>query len=339
MRFVYSFLLFFLLSATFSARADQLIIEPDMGREPILHAIQDAKHSIYLVMYGWTDQALLEAIIRKKQQGNTVNIILESTPYKTESENTHTISELNNHHIAWQGHIPPFRLIHQKTLLLDNHQAIVMTFNFTHAAFKNQRNFALVIDDPQKVKQIQAIFSADWNHVTVHNSSPDLILSPDDSRQKIIALIMQAKQSIQIYAQHVSDYKIIGALAKAARKGVRVQLLTSTPLREKQEAYLTRAGVTIHYSKKFIIHAKVFNIDDQLAFLGSINLTRASLDKNRELSVLTHDPSVIKQLNATFQHDWDSTGEKPFKNIQQVFPDKHTVIRAIRLLEKYLQHI
>jgi len=331
------FLLFFLLFVPFSIWADQLIIEPDMGRGPIINAIRSTQHAINLVMYGFTDKELLDALIEQKMKGNTVSLILENHPFKAEDENKKVMTELNNHHIAWQGSIPPFRLIHQKTLIVDNQKAIVMTFNFTHSTFKNERNFALVIDEPQKVKQIAQLFSADWNHVPTHNLVADFILSPDDSRKKLLTHIMQARKSIAIYAQNVNDYKIVGALAKAAKNGVNVQLLTSAKMRAKQEAYLNRAGVNIRYSKAFIIHAKAVNIDNELAIIGSINLTRASLDDNRELSVITRDPLVIKQLDKTFQHDWTAASQesnKTIHNIKKMFPDERSLARTLRQIKK-----
>jgi len=295
----------FLLIA-FPVWADQLIIEPDMGRKPILDAINSAQHSIDLVMYGFTDKDLLNAILKKKSNGKTIHVILERNPYKAENENKQTIDAFNTNQIAWLGHITPFRLIHQKTLILDESKAMVMTFNFTHSTFKNERNFALIIDDPQRVQAIASIFSADWNHVPSFNHAHDVIVSPDNSRNMFISLITHAQTSIQIYAQNLNDYKIVGVLAKAAKSGVTIQILTSKPLREKQSHYLTRAGIAIHYSQKFMIHAKVLIIDNQQAVIGSNNLTHASLDDNRELSVITHDPNVIKQLTATFSHDWNN---------------------------------
>ena len=202
-----------------------------------------------MVMYGFTDHELLDAIIQKKTAGKTIKIILEGSPYKSEQENNKTIAAFNQHEIAWQGQIPPFRLIHQKTLILDDSKAIVMTFNFTRATFRNERNFGLIIDDPQRVKAIASIFAADWNHVANDTHHPDLIISPDNSRDKLLSLIQHAKQSIQIYAQGLNDYKIIGALANAARRSVDVQIITSTHLRDKQYHYLQRAGVNIHYTK------------------------------------------------------------------------------------------
>ena len=60
-----------------------------------------------------------------------------------------------------------------------------------------------------------------------------------------------------------------------------------------------------------MIHAKVFIIDNEKAVIGSINLTRASLDDNRELAVITEDPTVLKQLIHTFDQDWKSENSPP----------------------------
>ncbi|MBV9575053.1 MAG: hypothetical protein JO149_00320 [Gammaproteobacteria bacterium] len=296
--------LFFTLFS-FPLYADELIIEPEMGRQPIIHAIDNAHQSIQIVMYGFTDKSLLEKLIQQKRNGRTINIILEEKPYQTEAENNKTFSILKHEAIPFIANIPSLRLIHQKTLIIDKQKALVMTFNFTHAAFKRERNFALIVDDPQRVNAIENIFSADWHNTPVLNPSAQILLSPEDSRQKLLSFIAQAKYTLQIYAQNINDYKIIGALAKAARKGIHVQLLSSTNLREKEAHYLIRAGVKISYTKKLIIHAKVIILDNEKALIGSINLTRASLDDNRELSVITEDTHVIKSLTKTFNHDWN----------------------------------
>lgn len=322
----------FLFLATCIAHADQLIIEPEMGRTPLLSAIDSAQHSIDLVMYGFTDKTLLDALIQEKLKGRNLRIILEKNPYKAEDENHATITTLKTHQIPWQGEISPYQLIHQKTLILDNKKALVMTFNFTHGTFKNQRNFALVIDDAKKINGIKSIFSADWNHIPYVNSSSDIILSPDNSRMQLQSLISRAHEHIRIYAQNINDYKIVGALAKAAKKGVKVEIITSGKMREKQSHYLTRSGVEIYYHKTLIIHAKVLMIDNDLAVIGSINLTRHSLDENRELAIITHDPMVLKQLTQTFNKD---KATDKF-SIENPLLDKRNIHRALKHLQKYI---
>lgn len=71
-----NFFCFLFLFITLPTYADQLIIEPEMGRAPILDLINQSEHSLKLVMYGLTDNILLHAIVQKKRQNKTVTIIL-----------------------------------------------------------------------------------------------------------------------------------------------------------------------------------------------------------------------------------------------------------------------
>ena len=296
-----------LLGITQLAQADQLIIEPEMGRAPLLEAIERTQHTLSLAMYGLTDETLLNAITKQKQLGRTVNVFLEQHPYKNENENETAIQAFKTQKVAWQGVIPPYRFIHQKTLILDNKQAIVMTFNFTHASFKNERNFALIIDDPITVHDITAVFNADWQHTPIGTHATELIYSPNDSRSALLKQIKNARHTLNIYQQSVSDFDLVGALAKAAQRGVKINLLLSHPPRQKQADYLKRAGVVIKTSKHYYIHAKVLMIDGETAILGSINFTRASLNDNRELAILTRDKTVVRQLETTFYQDFGAS--------------------------------
>ena len=103
--------------------ADQLIIEPEMGRKPILSALENSRYSVNLVMYGFTDQQLLNAILKQKSKNIAIKIILEQHPYKRENENNKVITLFNKNKIPWQGSIPGIKLIHQKTLLIDNQKS------------------------------------------------------------------------------------------------------------------------------------------------------------------------------------------------------------------------
>lgn len=333
MRSHFTCLLWFLLLnfLPLLAWSDQLIVEPEMGRVPIINAINNAERSVKIVMYGFTDQALLTPILQQKTKGRTVRVILERYPYRAEDENNKIIAAFNQNRIAWQGNIPAIQLIHQKTLIIDGERAIIMTFNFTHSTFKNERNFALILDDPHLVKEIEAVFDSDWHRKPSNNYNGSMLWSPENSRERLLNAIKRAKKSINIYAQNISDYKIVGALAKAAKKGVSVNILTSTKLRQKQAEYLARAGVNVKQSERYYIHAKALIIDNQLAIIGSINFTRASLDHNRELAGITRDPTVVKQISETFASDWqtaqDSVTIKPFA-------DKKTILHTWRAIKK-----
>lgn len=300
------FLILLLISQAI-AQADQLIIEPDEGRLPLLKAIEGAEKSIHLAMYGWTDPVLLNAVLQQKKAGKEIKIILEPHPYEAEKENYRAIKFFNEHHIDWQPTLPSFHLTHQKTLIVDGKNAIVMTFNFTRSTFKNDRNFGLIIDDKKQVNAIENIFLSDWMHKKTMFFSQTILLSPDNSRDLFLSHLRNAKKNILIYASSISDYQIIGALAQAAKNKVDVKILTSANMNQKKLAYLKRAGVSIKHANSYRIHAKAMAIDHKLAIIGSINLTASSLDLNRELSIVTTDSTVLTQLENIFNTDWQAT--------------------------------
>jgi len=296
------FLLYCFLITAFAEGV--LIVEPEQGRQPIIEAIQKAQSSVDLAMYGFTDPELMQAFIQAKDQGKKVRILLQHYPYKSIDENSVAIQRFSSSHVNLTYAPPSFYLLHQKTLLIDQRLALVLTFNFTRSTFAKERNFGLIIQDPAEVQEIQRVFNADWQNKKINPQHSNLIWSPDNSREKILSLIKGAKKEVKVYAQGLSDYEVVGALASAARRGVKVQIITSGSQPGKKWAYLQKAGVQFALDEELMIHAKALIVDRQKALLGSINFTQPSIDKNRELSVLVGDSKIVQQLLAVFEGDW-----------------------------------
>jgi len=305
-KFLYLILLLILALPIWAS--EKLIIEPDQGRQPIIEAIQGAKNTVDLAMYGFTDPDLMQSFIQAKQQGKSVRILLQHFPYNNLDENLPAIQQFSDHQVNLVYAPSTFYLLHQKTLVLDHQQALILTFNFTRSTFTKQRNFGLIIDDPVAVQEIQQVFNADWQNKTIIPKVSRLVWSPDNSRAKILSFIHNAKKEIKIYAQGLSDYQVIDALVGAVKRGVSVQVLTSGPWPGKKWDYLKKAGVQIVLDKKLIIHAKVILVDQKKAFLGSINFTQASIDKNRELATMVQDPKIVTKLLEVFKRDWKEAG-------------------------------
>lgn len=305
MKFFSQLFLALLLFSSIAYSAERLIIEPDDGREPLLSLIDDSKSSIDMVMYGFTDARFMNALVHAKRNGKEVRVLLEPHPYRAETENEFAIKRLKSADVTLQWPSKNYKLTHQKTILLDQQKAIVMTFNLTNSSFKNERNFALVIDDPAEVNEIKQVFNNDWQHKNSNVRNSQLVWSPNNSREKILDLINHTHSDLKMYAQGLSDYHVIGALAKIARQGKRVDIVLSGNDNDQNRKFnfLRKAGVVLHFNKNLMIHAKVLIIDKQLALIGSINFTRPSMNDNRELSIITKSPDVIAALLKTFQRD------------------------------------
>ena len=162
--------------------------------------------------------------------------------------------------------------------------------------------------------EIEKIFNNDWQKKKIRNFQPLLVWSPINARSKLKQLIHSASYRLDIYALSLTDYQLIGSLAQAARRGVAVNILLSkqnTKHLKKTIAYLRRHNVTIVIIAHPQIHAKVILVDygdkDEKAYLGSTNLTKESLDKNRELGVIIKNPMILRVLQERFEKDMMKT--------------------------------
>ncbi len=290
-----------------------LIVEPDDRVSPLARAIRDANTSVHLEMYELTNPTLVRALEYAHASGVDVRVILEPHPYGASSTiNQAAYDNLMAADIPVRWSSPRYLLTHQKSMVVDNAVAYVMTTNFTRAAFKANREFDVVDRDPRDVASVAAVFAADWAGRAYTPRDPNLPLSPLDARPMLTALVRSARRTLDIYAEELQDPAIEAALAAAARRGVRVRLILPAPSAGGVDAdaagiaAITKAGARVYRAGGLYIHAKAIVADGKRAFVGSQNFSPASLDHNRELGVIIDDPDAIATLEQTFAADWNA---------------------------------
>ena len=290
----------------------KLYVYPKAGVQSIVTMIHQARNTIDIVMYGFTDKRILSALIDAHDRGVKERILLQHKPYKAEYENTAIVRRLRSAGISVKWSNPQFDITHQKTMVVDNQYAFIMTFNFTYPTFENTRNFAIKTSDSQQVQEIVAVFNADWNRTPAPDlNNANLVWSPNNAQQKIIGFIDHAKKSLLVYNQEVAQQAVIEALVRAAKRHVEVNCIVpqSTAHQYCQHlSYLVRHGVRVRLDGQLYIHAKAMVADEAMAkpavFVGSTNFSEYAINKNRELGIITHNALVAKQLKHTFNQDW-----------------------------------
>ncbi|HEY4384645.1 MAG TPA: phospholipase D-like domain-containing protein [Ktedonobacteraceae bacterium] len=108
-------------------------------------------------------------------------------------------------------------------------------------------------------------------------------------------------------------------MSDAANHGVHVQVILpatkssssdssgSNSGNSKGEAMIKQSGVQVKESTRLYMHAKIIVVDGQQAFVGSENISTASLNRNRELGIIVSDAAVLNTLQSTFQLDWSNS--------------------------------
>jgi len=127
--------------------------------------------------------------------------------------------------------------------------------------------------------------------------------------RKIKAMYLRAfhtaQDSIRVAVPYFADPEVVDALAAAARRGVKVQLVLPAANNKgiakkcSRSFYprLLKAGVELYEYQGRMAHQKVAVIDGVWSSFGSSNLDSRSLKNNHELNVVVLDPGLGGYIN------------------------------------------
>jgi cardiolipin synthase A/B len=293
------------------AQAGPLIIEPGAGFSPVYRLIRHAEHSIDVTMYEFADPTAEQDLAAAAARGVRVRVVLDQ---REQGENSAAYQYLSSHGVRVVWSWSRYQYTHQKTVVIDGAEAVIMTANLTSNYYPTSRDFLIVDSDPADVAAIVAVFDADFDHAAVSpQDGTDLVWSPTGSQAKLLALINGATTSLRVYSEEMGDATVEDALIRAAERGVDVQVCGENEDGEYDGAYsrLAAAGVHISYYSSpdgFYIHGKVIEADygtpHAKVFVGSENFSGTSLDSNRELGLIISDPAVLSAIATTFSADF-----------------------------------
>jgi phosphatidylserine/phosphatidylglycerophosphate/cardiolipin synthase-like enzyme len=293
------------------AQSGALITEPQAGFSPVYHLIKHARHSIDLTMYEFSDPTAEHDLAAAAKRGVTVKVVLDQ---REKSHNSAAFDYLKSHGVKVVWSSTRFEYTHQKTLLADGSTAVIMTANLTSEYYSSTRDFLVMDTRHADVAAIAQVFNADFAHRSIQpGDGRDLVWSPTGSQAKLLALIGGATKSLRIYSEEMGDTTIEDALIKAAKRGVNVKVCGENESGEYDSDFsrLAAAGVHISYyssSHGFYIHGKVIEADygtgHARVFIGSENFSSTSLNRNRELGLITANQKVLSAMATTFAHDY-----------------------------------
>jgi cardiolipin synthase A/B len=294
-----------------------LITEPGAGDQPFIALIDSARRSVRMTMYELEDQRVEQALAAVASRGVHVMVLLDHGRYGAgRSGNQAAYNYLRAHDLTVAWAPTYFALVHQKSIMIDQRTAVIMTLNLTPAYYSSSRDFAVLDRQPADVDAIARVFDAALRgrQITPGAGSGDLVWSPG-AQTEITALTAGARQSLDIETEEMRDPAETHQLCQDARNGVRVRvLMTYQPAWRAALTYLARCGAQVRTyaaSAALYIHAKMIGIDQRLVFLGSQNLSRQSLLYNRELGTITQSPQIVASVGRTFSSDF--TAAQPYR--------------------------
>lgn len=288
-----------------------LFVQPGAGREPILNAVNNAHSEILVEMYLLSDRKIIDSLDQARERGVKVAVMLEQHPFGAGGGNLNTRSKnmLIKNGVAVKWTNPKFALTHEKTLVIDNKEALILGQNLTTSSFSKNREYDVLDTNPQDVTEARNIFIADWKNKSFTPPSTHLIISPDNSRPAITSLIENARNSLDIETEDIDDPQIVMILSSKCRQiKVRFIVPTFSQIKSNKNAVmkLIKGGCLVKSLTSPYMHAKLILADDTKAYIGSVNLSTQSLDENREVGIMLTQNDILFALSSTFEKDWEN---------------------------------
>ncbi|SAL12310.1 cardiolipin synthetase [Caballeronia udeis] len=170
-----------------------------------------------------------------------------------------------------------------------------------------------VLHGPKYFPDIPPLPEGDAGNGVAHMFSSSPANGADDMELMYLMAITAATQSIHLASAYfVPDGLTINALVEAARRGVRVRIVTpgkridTHTVREASRACwgdLLAAGIEIHEYQPTMFHCKLLVVDDYLVSVGSTNFDSRSFKLNDEANLNIYDREFARQQSAIFDAD------------------------------------
>ena len=294
-----------------------IIVLPNDSVSRIIDAIDQAKSSLLIKMFLFSDPDLLSAVIAAHVRGVKVKVMLNKARRNGEEENELTRSTLEEAGVEVKDSNPAFALTHEKSMVVDGKIAFIKSLNWETKNLTETRDYAIITSHPHEVDEIRLCFEADWDRKDFDpGEAARLIWCSFNGRARIARFIDEAKHTLFVQNERFQDMVIIERIIRAAARGVKVHVMVRPPHTLKREKLIEGVGglrimddvgIKIHKLKFLKLHGKMLLADGARAIVGSINLAPGSFDFRRELAIEVNDVEIVDRLHEIAHLDWQNS--------------------------------
>jgi cardiolipin synthase A/B len=277
----------------------KLITEPDDGIDPLLRAIRSARQCIDIAIFRCDIRAierelaaavargiLVRALVAHTNRGGDVG--LRALELRLLSSGV-TVTRTDDDLVRYHG----------KLLLIDRVTLYVLGFNFTAHDLKS-RSFGVRTKNPKVLRDVLALLDADRMRCDFHPRAPDLVVSPQNARRRLLRFLRRARASLEIYDPGLTDDQVIRVMKELAGRGVRIRILGKLEKKWQGGPFDARP-----FPGR--LHVRAIVRDGRRAFVGSQSLRKLELDERREIGLIVREAPIVKEIQRVFEEDWART--------------------------------
>ena len=310
-------------SPTLEAKSWYKVYFTAPGSEPIDKGLEEfiksATSSIDMAIYQLDLPNIVSALIEAAQRGVRVRVVTDVDILNDEREGA-SFRELEKRGIPVIGGNTS-GIMHNKFVVVDGKAVWTGSWNFTVNDTTRYDNNALLIYSPELARNYSVTFNKMFEEKKFGPSrkpggtTPRLIIngvpvenyfSPEDEvGEKITEKLKQASSSIYFMAFSFTDDRMGKVLRQKAKAGVLIRGVFETvgsKTKYSEFGALSKAGIDVRQDgNPYLMHHKVFIIDEKIVITGSFNFSAGADKTNDENVVIIEDPALAKAFMAEFQ--------------------------------------
>ena len=301
-------------------------VQTKAGKE-LITLINNSKSEIVFAIYGLRDQnEILEVLLKAKKRGVDIRGVVDSDAHGANYySDTHMLYKYFKMKTDKKSHI-----MHNKFFVIDRKIVWSGSSNISDTGTGGYNaNLVAVIED-EKIAQLYYDEFNDMFHqkfsnhkskryvenLQTTNSEISVYFSPkiDPITTKIIPLLQNAKRSIDIPIFYLTHNKLSKELILAKKRGIDVRIILDASAADNQYSThkeLRNNGVLVkveNFGGK--MHCKSMVIDEEYLIVGSMNFTKAGVEKNDENVMIIKNRSLAKEGRDHSEKLWNTTPNK-----------------------------
>lgn len=265
----------------------QLVLKPAERRQIVIDAFRSATRTLKLSIFRCDDFGIIEEITAAIHRNVEVKILVSSRArgWTKRLNRLAGLLESAGAKIYRYGGGPLVKY-HAKYVVADDTTGLISSSNFTHKCFERTCDFLLVSHEAEVVNGLQNLFEHDCYapDIPLPDISHRLIVGPERTRERFTRLLESAQTSISIMDHRVMDPRMIHLIETKRRSGVDVRILGRGDI----------AGM--------LSHGKMIVVDNQQAVIGSVALSKVSLETRREVAIMIDEPGLVQELSRFFEY-------------------------------------
>ncbi|WP_250474877.1 cardiolipin synthase [Caballeronia sp. GAFFF1] len=359
----------------------EVLVNGDEIFPSMLEGIRSAKKTItfetFIYWSGAIGEQIANALAEKARAGVSVHVLLDWVgSSKMDKRYMQTLRDagaevIQYHKPHWTGLGRMNDRTHRKLLVIDGRTGFTGGVGIAdewtgHAQDeKHWRDTHFRVQGPA-VGHMQAVFMDNWVKATgnvlhgadyfpeitragdglAHMFSSSPSGGSDDMQLMYLMAITAATHSIHLSSAYfVPDKLTINAIVEAARRGVRVRIITpgkridTHTVREASRACwgdLLAAGVEMYEYQPTMFHCKLIVVDEFLVSVGSTNFDSRSFKLNDEANLNIYDRDFARQQTAIFDSDIERSKRITLEDWQRRGLGERMLERVVALLDPEL---